>query len=72
MTREEVRKYIRENIVILDGATGTNLMAAGMPVGVCPEKWVMEHPQVIPVSYTHLHGYRKSRTHRRGHGKCNR
>ena len=47
MTREEFRKYIRENIVILDGATGTNLMAAGMPVGVCPEKWVMEHPQVI-------------------------
>ena len=36
MTREEFRKYIRENIVILDGATGTNLMAAGMPVGVCP------------------------------------
>ena len=34
MTREEFRKYIRENIVILDGATGTNLMAAGMPVGV--------------------------------------
>ena len=24
MTREEFRKYIRENIVILDGATGTN------------------------------------------------
>lgn len=47
MTREEFRKYIRENIVILDGATGTNLMAAGMPVGVCPEEWVMEHPQVI-------------------------
>ena len=34
MTREEFRKYIRENIVILDGATGTNLMAAGMPVCV--------------------------------------
>ena len=34
MTREEFRKYIRENIVILDGATGTNLMAAGMPVEI--------------------------------------
>ena len=22
-------------------------MAVGMPVGVCPEEWVMEHPQVI-------------------------
>jgi 5-methyltetrahydrofolate--homocysteine methyltransferase len=31
----------------LDGATGTNLMKAGMPKGVCVEKWVLENPQVI-------------------------
>ena len=47
MTKQEFRDYISKNIVILDGATGTNLMSAGMPVGVCPEAWVMEHPQVI-------------------------
>lgn len=47
MTKQEFREYISKNIVILDGATGTNLMKAGMPVGVCPEEWVMEHPQVI-------------------------
>ena len=47
MTKQEFREYISKNIVILDGATGTNLMSAGMPVGVCPEEWVMEHPDVI-------------------------
>ena len=33
--------------VILDGATGTMLQAAGMPAGVCAEVWVQEHPTVI-------------------------
>lgn len=32
---------------LLDGATGTNLMAAGMPSGVCVEQWVLEHPDVL-------------------------
>ena len=32
---------------VLDGATGTALMAAGMPAGVCPEKWIPEHPEVL-------------------------
>ena len=31
----------------LDGATGTELIRAGMPAGVCPEKWVLEHPEAI-------------------------
>ncbi|MGN0505334.1 MAG: homocysteine S-methyltransferase family protein [Lachnospiraceae bacterium] len=47
MTREEFAALCRENIVLLDGATGTNLQAAGMPTGVCPEQWILEHPQVI-------------------------
>ncbi|MBR5519136.1 MAG: homocysteine S-methyltransferase family protein, partial [Clostridia bacterium] len=33
--------------VILDGATGMNLQKAGMPAGVCPEQWVLEHPDVL-------------------------
>ncbi len=32
---------------ILDGATGTNLMKAGMPHGACVEKWVLDNPEVI-------------------------
>ncbi|MBE6936446.1 MAG: homocysteine methyltransferase [Ruminococcaceae bacterium] len=33
--------------LILDGSTGAMLSAAGMPEGVCPELWTMEHPEVI-------------------------
>lgn len=48
MTRENFIEYIKEHSpVILDGATGTNLMAAGMPVGVCPEAWILDNPQVL-------------------------
>lgn len=47
MTRQEFRKFIENKPVILDGATGTNLMAAGMPLGVCPEAWILEHPDTI-------------------------
>lgn len=47
MTREEFRKYIENAPIILDGATGTNLMDVGMPLGVCPEAWILEHPDTI-------------------------
>lgn len=33
--------------LLLDGATGTNLMLAGMPTGVCVEQWVVDHPQAV-------------------------
>lgn len=47
MTREEFRAMTAAGPVILDGATGSNLMKAGMPRGVCAETWVLEHPDVI-------------------------
>ncbi len=47
MTREEFRKLTEKGAVILDGATGTNLQKAGMPVGVCPEQWILEHPDIF-------------------------
>ena len=47
MTREAFRKLWESKIVILDGATGTNLQAAGMPVGVCPEQWILEHKEAL-------------------------
>lgn len=46
MTREEFRA-LAEKGLILDGATGTNLMAAGLPRGVSSEQWVLEHPEVL-------------------------
>ncbi len=47
MTKETFLNLIQKEIIILDGATGTNLQAAGMPVGVCPEQWIIEHSEVM-------------------------
>ena len=47
MTRSEFQALLRNGTVILDGATGSNLRASGMPVGVCTEQWVLEHPEVL-------------------------
>ena len=47
MTRQEFAELIKNGPVILDGATGTNLQNAGMPVGVCPEQWILENPDVM-------------------------
>ena len=47
MTREEFRRLCEKKVVLLDGATGTNLQAAGMGAGVCPEKWILEHPDIL-------------------------
>jgi len=33
--------------LLLDGATGTNLMAAGMPSGICVESWILENPDIL-------------------------
>lgn len=47
MTRDEFRALVKKGPVFLDGATGTNLQKAGMPAGVCPELWILEHPEAI-------------------------
>ena len=47
MTREEFQKLAESGVILLDGATGSNLRKAGMPVGVSTELWVLEHPQAI-------------------------
>lgn len=47
MTREQFQKLLEQKIFVMDGATGTNLQSAGMPVGVCPEKWILEHREVL-------------------------
>ncbi|MBQ9871182.1 MAG: homocysteine S-methyltransferase family protein [Eubacterium sp.] len=47
MKREDFRKLLEKRILVLDGATGTNLMDAGLPLGVCPEQWILEHPEAL-------------------------
>lgn len=47
MTREAFRELVKKGPVLFDGATGTNLQKAGMPVGVCPEQWILENSEVL-------------------------
>ena len=47
MTKQEFQELVNQGPLILDGATGSNLMRAGMPKGVCTEQWVLEHKDVL-------------------------
>ena len=47
MTKTAFRKLCESRFVLLDGATGTNLQQEGMPVGVCPEEWILSHKDVL-------------------------
>lgn len=46
MTRAEFANLIKSKITIVDGATGSNLQKRGMPVGVCPEEWILANPEI--------------------------
>ena len=41
------RAIFHQGVHLLDGATGTALLRAGMPRGCCQEAWILEHPEVI-------------------------
>ena len=47
MTRKEFQQLLQAGPLFLDGATGSNLRAAGMPAGVNTESWVLDHPQAL-------------------------
>ncbi len=47
MNKQEFQALIGDNPIFLDGATGSNLQKKGMPVGICPEKWILDHGQVL-------------------------
>ncbi|MFT4143976.1 MAG: homocysteine S-methyltransferase family protein [Mobilitalea sp.] len=47
MLKKEFLELTRSKIVILDGSTGRNLQQRGMPVGVCPEQWILDNPEVL-------------------------
>ena len=47
LTREQFHEKLAQGVRLLDGATGSNLMKAGMPRGCCTESWVLEHPQAL-------------------------
>lgn len=47
MTKKEFAALTAERMLFLDGATGSNLMRAGMPSGVCPEVWILENREIL-------------------------
>lgn len=51
VTVTKVKKILAQKIVVLDGAFGTELQKKGLPGGVCPEKWCLDHPQMVQDLY---------------------
>lgn len=47
MTKQQFRELAEKQLLFLDGATGSNLQKRGMPSGVCPEKWILEHEDIF-------------------------
>ena len=47
LTKEEFRQKLSDGFHILDGATGSNLRAAGMPRGCCTEAWILKNPEPL-------------------------
>ena len=43
----DIREYIKENILVLDGGMGTLLHSEGLEVGQLPEEWCITHPEII-------------------------
>lgn len=46
LTKEQFHNILG-NACLLDGATGSNLMKAGMPRGCCTEQWILSHPEAL-------------------------
>lgn len=47
MTRQEFLARAADHVLLLDGATGSNLRKAGMPVGISSEEWVLKNSEVL-------------------------
>lgn len=47
LTIDQLHQKIADGVHILDGATGANLLKAGMPKGCCAEEWILNDPQPL-------------------------
>ncbi len=47
MNRQEFQALTQNKLIFLDGATGSNLQKRGLPAGVCPEQWILDHKDVM-------------------------
>ena len=44
-------RLTKPDVLIADGATGTMLQKAGLPIGTAPERWNLENPDAIRAHY---------------------
>ncbi|MGN0823586.1 MAG: homocysteine S-methyltransferase family protein [Candidatus Coproplasma sp.] len=42
-----IKEKLKNSIIILDGGMGTQLQAAGLPLGTLPEEWNLTHPEKV-------------------------
>ncbi len=47
LTKSQLHEKIQNGVRFLDGATGSNLMKAGMPRGCCTEQWALANPEPL-------------------------
>ena len=43
-TKSKIKRILKNRIMLLDGAWGTELQKQGLPAGACPELWTLENP----------------------------
>ncbi len=43
----DIRARLRQGVLVSDGATGTQLQAAGLTGGSCPEVWNLKEPDIV-------------------------
>ncbi len=43
----QLKQYLADHFLILDGGMGTLLQKAGLPAGACPERWNLTHPDAV-------------------------
>ena len=55
--KDKINKLLKKRVLLLDGATGTELQKRGMPPGACPEIWCLENPRIIQAIHS---DYQKS------------
>ena len=47
LTKEALWELVQKGPILLDGATGSNLMKVGMPRGCCTEEWILANPEKL-------------------------
>ena len=43
----KITEFLKDNLIYLDGGMGTLLQSEGLLPGELPERWNIEHPEII-------------------------